>query len=44
MVKVVESQMELYEMSKDSKPTIEQLVSEGYITQKQADTYAKAKP
>lgn len=44
VVKVVESQMELYEMSKDSKPTIEQLVSEGYITQKQADTYAKAKP
>ncbi|MFU2163450.1 competence type IV pilus major pilin ComGC [Streptococcus pluranimalium] len=44
VVKVVESQMELYELNKDSKPSVEQLVSEGYITQKQADTYAKAKP
>lgn len=44
VVKVVESQMELYELNKDSKPSVEQLVSEDYITQKQADTYAKAKP
>ncbi|WP_242258326.1 competence type IV pilus major pilin ComGC [Streptococcus thoraltensis] len=43
VVKVVESQMELYEMNKDVKPSVDQLVQEGYITQKQADTYAKAK-
>lgn len=42
VVKVVESQMELYEMNHDTKPNLSQLVSEGYITQKQADTYAKA--
>ncbi|MEQ9810287.1 competence type IV pilus major pilin ComGC [Streptococcus jiangjianxini] len=44
VVKVVESQMELYEMNKDVKPSIQQLVSDGYITQKQADAYAKTKP
>ena len=43
VVKVVESQMELYEMNKDVKPSVDQLVQEGYITQKPADTYAKAK-
>ncbi|WP_237334442.1 competence type IV pilus major pilin ComGC [Streptococcus halotolerans] len=44
VVKVVESQMELYEMNEDVKPSIQQLVGEGYITQKQADAYAKTKP
>lgn len=43
VVKVVESQMELYEMKEDAKPSIQQLVDDGYITQKQADTYAEAK-
>ena len=39
IVKVVESQAELYELDHSSKPTLSVLVSEGNITQKQADSY-----
>ena len=39
VVKVVESQMELYELNEGSKPTTKQLVEANYITDKQAKSY-----
>lgn len=39
VVKVVESQAELYEMNNDKPANLSALVSEGQITQKQADSY-----
>ncbi|MGM0126086.1 competence protein ComGC [Enterococcus sp. AZ194] len=40
IVKVVETQMELYSIEKDSPlPTTDTLVKEGYITQDQKDKY-----
>ncbi|MGQ7396275.1 competence type IV pilus major pilin ComGC [Streptococcus suis] len=43
VVKVVESQMELYELEHDKKATVADLQSEGYIDKKQAEEYEKAK-
>ncbi|MGT2930010.1 competence type IV pilus major pilin ComGC [Streptococcus dentasini] len=39
IVKVVESQAELYELNHADNATVSKLVSEGDITQKQADSY-----
>lgn len=39
VVKVVESQAELYEMNNDKTANLSALVAEGQITQKQADSY-----
>ncbi|MGV3205784.1 competence type IV pilus major pilin ComGC [Streptococcus suis] len=43
VVKVVESQMELYELEHDEEATVEDLQAKGYITEKQAKQYATAK-
>lgn len=43
VVKVVESQMELYELKYDKEATVADLQAAGYITEKQAEEYAKAK-
>ncbi|HEL1749477.1 TPA: prepilin-type N-terminal cleavage/methylation domain-containing protein [Streptococcus suis] len=43
VVKVVESQMELYELEHDEEATVADLQAKGYITDKQAAEYAKAK-
>lgn len=43
VVKVVESQMDLYEMKTGDKPTVDDLVEVGYITSEQAKTYNEAK-
>ncbi|HEL2576437.1 competence type IV pilus major pilin ComGC [Streptococcus suis] len=43
VVKVVESQMELYELEHDKKATVADLQSAGYIDIKQAEEYEKAK-
>ncbi|HEL1739099.1 competence type IV pilus major pilin ComGC [Streptococcus suis] len=43
VVKVVESQMELYELEYDEEATVEDLQQAGYITEKQAKQYAMAK-
>lgn len=43
VVKVVESQMELYELKYEKKATVEDLQKAGYITPKQAEQYATAK-
>lgn len=43
VVKVVESQLELYELKYEKKATVEDLQQAGYITPKQAEQYAKAK-
>lgn len=39
IVKVVEAQAEIYEVTNDKLPSINQLVSENFITEKQANTY-----
>ena len=39
VVKVVESQAELYELNHSDDATVSKLVSDGDITQKQADSY-----
>ncbi|EKF52569.1 competence type IV pilus major pilin ComGC [Lactococcus garvieae] len=39
VVKVVESQAELYQLDKQDGPSLGKLVSDGLITQKQADSY-----
>ena len=39
VVKVVESQAELYQLDKQDGPSLGKLVSGGLITQKQADSY-----
>ena len=43
VVKVVESQIELYELEHDKKATVADLQSAGYINKKQAEEYEKAK-
>ncbi|HEM5232802.1 TPA: prepilin-type N-terminal cleavage/methylation domain-containing protein [Streptococcus suis] len=43
VVKVVESQMELYELEHDEEATVEDLQQAGYITEKQAEQYVTAK-
>ena len=43
VVKVVESQMDLYEVKTGDKPTVDDLVEVGYITSEQAKTYNEAK-
>lgn len=43
VVKVVESQIELYELEHDKKATVADLQSAGYIDKKQAEEYEKAK-
>ncbi|HEL2440975.1 TPA: prepilin-type N-terminal cleavage/methylation domain-containing protein [Streptococcus suis] len=43
VIKVVESQMELYELEHDKEATVADLQADGYITEKQAEQYAKAK-
>ncbi|HFI0815312.1 prepilin-type N-terminal cleavage/methylation domain-containing protein [Streptococcus suis] len=43
VVKVVESQMELYELEYDKEATVADLQKAGYITPKQAEQYATAK-
>ncbi|RRN50621.1 competence type IV pilus major pilin ComGC [Streptococcus suis] len=43
VIKVVESQMELYELEHDKEATVADLQQAGYITEKQAEQYAKAK-
>ncbi|HEM5037504.1 TPA: prepilin-type N-terminal cleavage/methylation domain-containing protein [Streptococcus suis] len=43
VVKVVESQMELYELEHDEEAMVADLQVKGYITEKQAKQYAKAK-
>ncbi|MGQ7413251.1 competence type IV pilus major pilin ComGC [Streptococcus suis] len=43
VVKVVESQMELYELKYEKKATVGDLKQAGYITEKQAEQYATAK-
>lgn len=39
VVKIVESQLEIYQLEHDKEATVDQLQSEGYITAKQANTY-----
>ncbi|MGL4697083.1 competence type IV pilus major pilin ComGC [Enterococcus larvae] len=39
IVKVVETQMDVYRLENDQVPTVEMLLSEGYITQEQYDKY-----
>ena len=43
VVKVVESQMDLYEVKTGDKPTVDDLVEVGYIASEQAKTYNEAK-
>lgn len=43
VVKVVESQMDLYEVKTGDKPTVDDLVEVGYITSEQAKTYNETK-
>ncbi|WP_172212081.1 MULTISPECIES: competence type IV pilus major pilin ComGC [unclassified Enterococcus] len=39
VVRVVEAQADIYEITNEKLPSIAQLVSENYITEKQANTY-----
>nr|WP_321385680.1 competence type IV pilus major pilin ComGC [uncultured Enterococcus sp.] len=39
IIKVVETQMDVYRLENDQVPTIDTLLSEGYITQEQYDKY-----
>ncbi|MTD42340.1 prepilin-type N-terminal cleavage/methylation domain-containing protein [Erwinia sp. CPCC 100877] len=43
VVKLVETQMDLYHMDKNQTPTLEQLLNEQYITKDQYDKYQAAK-
>lgn len=43
VVKVVESQMDLYEVKTGNKPTVDDLVKGNYITSEQAKTYNETK-
>ncbi|MFP3766467.1 competence type IV pilus major pilin ComGC [Streptococcus sp. TATVAM-FAB35] len=43
VVKVVDSQKELYEVKTGKEATIKDLVKEGFISQEQAQTYNEAK-
>lgn len=42
IVKVVETQKELYRINEKEEPTIANLLSEGYLTQEQVDRYNEA--
>ncbi|MGC6768328.1 competence type IV pilus major pilin ComGC [Enterococcus sp. LJL128] len=39
IIKVVETQMDVYRLENDQTPTVDTLLSEGYITQEQYDKY-----
>ena len=39
IIKVVETQMDVYRLENDQVPTVDTLLSEGYITQEQYDKY-----
>ena len=43
IVKVVETQLDVYRLENDKSPTIELLLSDGYITQEQYDKYKASK-
>ncbi|MFM0601982.1 competence type IV pilus major pilin ComGC [Streptococcus suis] len=43
VVKVVESQLELYELEHDKEVTVAELQAKGYITEKQAQSYNEYK-
>ncbi|MBO0440886.1 prepilin-type N-terminal cleavage/methylation domain-containing protein [Enterococcus sp. DIV0869a] len=43
IVKIVETQIDLYIMEKNQTPTMDQLVKEQYITQEQYDKYQASK-
>lgn len=43
IVKIVETQMDLYEMEKNQKATLDKLVTENYITKEQYDKYNESK-
>jgi competence protein ComGC len=43
VVKLVETQMDLYQLDKNQTPTLEQLLNERYITKDQYDKYQAAK-
>ncbi|MGX7200879.1 competence protein ComG [Enterococcus plantarum] len=43
IVKIVETQIDLYTMEKNQSPTVEQLLKEEYITQEQYDKYQASK-
>ncbi|WP_207701159.1 competence type IV pilus major pilin ComGC [Candidatus Enterococcus ferrettii] len=44
IAKVVETQMEVYELDTGTRPTLEVLVDKEYITEKQKEIYEKVKP
>lgn len=46
IIEVIQTQKEVYKLDHDTlvDPSVEALLSEGYITQKQKDAYEKAKP
>ncbi|MBO0474340.1 competence protein [Enterococcus sp. DIV0840] len=43
IVKIVETQIDLYSMEKNQIPTVDQLLKEEYITQEQYDKYQASK-
>lgn len=43
IVKIVETQMDLYVLEKNQTPSVEQLLKEQYITQEQYDKYQTGK-
>lgn len=43
IVKIVETQIDLYSMEKSQTPTVDQLLKEEYITQEQYDKYQASK-
>ena len=43
IVKIVESQIELYTLEKNRTPSLNELVKEGYITKEQLDKYTAEK-
>ncbi|EFT93253.1 competence type IV pilus major pilin ComGC [Enterococcus faecalis] len=43
IVKIVESQIELYTLEKNRTPSLNELVNEGYITKEQLDKYTAEK-
>ncbi|HCT8103006.1 TPA: prepilin-type N-terminal cleavage/methylation domain-containing protein [Enterococcus faecalis] len=43
IVKIVESQIELYTLEKNKTPSLNELVNEGYITKEQLDKYTAEK-
>ncbi|EGO9010700.1 TPA: prepilin-type N-terminal cleavage/methylation domain-containing protein [Enterococcus faecalis] len=43
IVKIVESQIELYTLEKNRTPSLNELVNEGYITKEQLDKYTVEK-